>query len=90
LPKWYSRYDGCVVMARSGLDGYFIFLRRLYLQKVSVRMSTAGFKFHPVAMSHVRADFANVYLVRPVCFVIYRGIESFPLFSRTILLDVGG
>jgi hypothetical protein len=24
LPKWYSRYDGCVVMARSGLDSYFM------------------------------------------------------------------
>lgn len=53
-------------MARSGLDGHFILLRRLYLEKVSVRVSVAGLKFHPVAMSHVRADFANVHLVSPV------------------------
>lgn len=59
-------------MARSGLDGYFIFFRRFYLEKVSVRVSASGFKFYPVAMSHVRADFANVHLVRRVCFVICR------------------
>ena len=53
-------------------------------------MSAAGLKFYPVAMSHVRADFANVHLVRPLCFVIYRQIKKFPFFSRKILLDVGG
>ena len=43
-------------------------------------MSAAGFKFYPVAMSHVRVDIANVHLVRPICFVIYRKIEKFPFF----------
>jgi len=41
-------------------------------------------------MSHVGVDFANVHLVRPVCFVIYREIEIFSFFSRKMLLDVGG
>jgi hypothetical protein len=52
-------------------------------------VSASGFKFHPVAMSHVRADFANVHLVRRVCLSsIEIEIKSFP-FSRKMLLDVG-
>ena len=50
---------------------HILYLRRFYLEKVSVRVSAAGLKFHPVAMSHVRADSANVHLVRPIT---YRGL----------------
>ena len=39
---------------------------RLYIQKVSVRVSAAGVKFHPVVMSHIRSHSANVHLVRGI------------------------
>ena len=41
-------------------------------------MSASGVKFHPVAMSHVRADSSNVHLVRLVSFIIYRRLKIFP------------
>jgi hypothetical protein len=45
-------------------------------------VSAAGLKFHPVAMSHVRADFANVHLVR---LITYRRLNNPPL-SLTLIL----
>jgi len=45
-------------------------------------VSAAGFELYTVAMSHIGADFANVYLVRPEFFVIGYSDETSPsLFS---------
>jgi hypothetical protein len=50
---------------------------RVYLEKVSFRVSVAGFKIYTVAMSHVGPDFTNVHLVRLIFFAIGRS-DEFP------------
>ena len=53
------------------------FMPRLHFQKVSVRVSAAGVKFHPVVMPYIRSHSADVYLVRGI-------ITPPPLFWRGV------
>ena len=50
-----------VLMAGAGCR---LFCARLYFQKVSARVSAAGFKLHPAVMPHTRSHSADVHLVR--------------------------
>lgn len=48
------------------LESNTLFLHRLRVEEISIRVSAGSIQLYPAIMQHVRSDVADVYLVR-VC-----------------------